>query len=158
MTEPPYFQYRTVQLDSMLPMPGMNMNMKTMAFQPCWDLLLPKRLVASALATVWLHRPPLWLQGLEERFLALIEPTLAAALSQKNGQRVQQLSGMLLGMESTGTVEKLYNTARMAPLQVCFTLPMQRYLLHWGPCFVCTAPISPADGHVVPQQLGTAEP
>lgn len=57
------------------------------------------------------------LQGLEERFLALIEPKLAAALSQKNGQRVQQLSGMLLGMQSTSTVEKLYNTARMAPLQ-----------------------------------------
>ena len=66
----------------------------------------------------------LHLQGLEERFLALIEPKMAAALSQKNGQRVQQLSGMLLGMESTGTVEKLYNTARMAPLQVAVSL-------HW---------------------------
>ena len=63
-------------------------------------------------------KPATCLQGLEERFLALIEPKLAAALSQKNGQRVQQLSGMLLGMESTGTIEKLYNTARMVPLQV----------------------------------------
>jgi hypothetical protein len=58
------------------------------------------------------------LQGLEERFLGLIEPKLAAALSQKNGERVQQLSGMLLGIQCYGTVEKLYNTARMAPLQV----------------------------------------
>ena len=59
------------------------------------------------------------MQGLEERFLGLIEPKLAAALSQKNGERVQQLSGMLLGIQCYGTVEKLYNTARMAPLQVC---------------------------------------
>lgn len=59
------------------------------------------------------------LQGLEERFLGLVEPKLAAALSQKNGQRVQQLSGMLLAMQSTDTVERLYSTARMAPLQVC---------------------------------------
>lgn len=129
-----------------------------MGFQPCWDLLLPKRLTI-ALATVWLHRPALCLQGLEERFLALIEPKLAAALSQKNGQRVQQLSGMLLGMESTGTIEKLYNTARMAPLQVCFTLHClcRDIHFHWGPCFVCTASISPADGHVVAQQHSTAE-
>ena len=61
---------------------------------------------------------PRGLQGMEERFLGLIEPKLAAALSQKNGERVQQLSGMLLGIQCYGTVEKLYNTARMAPLQV----------------------------------------
>lgn len=60
------------------------------------------------------------LQGLEERFLGLIEPKLAAALSQKNGERVQQLSGMLLGIQCYGTVEKLYNTARMAPLQAAW--------------------------------------
>lgn len=58
------------------------------------------------------------MQGLEERFLGLIEPKLAAALSQKNGERVQQLSSMLMGIQCYGTVEKLYNTARMAPLQV----------------------------------------
>ena len=57
-------------------------------------------------------------QTLEERFLGLIEPKLAAALSQKNGERVQQLSAMLLGIQCYGTVEKLYITARMAPLQV----------------------------------------
>ena len=58
------------------------------------------------------------MQNLEARFLGLIEPKLAAALSQKNGERVQQLCGMLMGIQSYGTVEKLYNTARLAPLQV----------------------------------------
>ncbi|KAL3131897.1 hypothetical protein ABBQ38_007602 [Trebouxia sp. C0009 RCD-2024] len=60
------------------------------------------------------------LQGLEERFLRLIEPKLAAALSQKNGERVQQLSAMLLGIQCYDTVEKLYITARMAPLQAAW--------------------------------------
>lgn len=60
-------------------------------------------------------------QSMEERFLGLIEPKLAAALSQKNGERVQQLSAMLLGIQCYGTVEKLYITARMAPLQVSST-------------------------------------
>lgn len=60
------------------------------------------------------------LQGLEERFLGLIEPKLAAAMSQKNGERVQQLSAMLMGIQCYDTVEKLYITARMAPLQAAW--------------------------------------
>lgn len=64
------------------------------------------------------HTSVMLVQSLEERFLGLIEPKLAAALSQKNGERVQQLSAMLLGIDCYGTVEKLYITARMAPLQV----------------------------------------
>lgn len=60
------------------------------------------------------------LQGLEERFLGLIEPKLASALSQKNGERVQQLSTMLLGIQCYNSIEKLYITARMAPLQAAW--------------------------------------
>lgn len=58
------------------------------------------------------------LQGLEDRFLGQVEPKLSAAMSQKNGERVQQLSSMLMGIQCYDTVQKLYVTARMAPLQV----------------------------------------
>ena len=75
------------------------------------------------------------MQGLEERFLGVIEPKLAAALSQKNGERVQQLSAMLLGIQCYGTVEKLYITARMAPLQVSSTpAPLPPALPLLAPC------------------------
>ena len=76
------------------------------------------------------------MQSLEDRFLGLIEPKLAAAFSQKNGERVQQLSGMLMSIHCHGTVEKLYNTARMAPLQVVQQQPcMSAYSgLHISQC------------------------
>ena len=87
-------------------------------------LLEPKSAELFGHAHVRTHPPSycVWLQGLEERFLGLIEPKLAAAMSQKNGERVQQLSAMLMGIQCYDTVEKLYITARMAPLQVCYTL------------------------------------
>ncbi|KAK9829565.1 hypothetical protein WJX72_006519 [[Myrmecia] bisecta] len=57
------------------------------------------------------------LQTLEDRFQALVEPALASALSQRRGDQVQQLSGMLLGIQRYGSLEKLYISARLAPLQ-----------------------------------------
>ena len=68
-------------------------------------------------APTW-HNPPASLQALEDRFAALIEPKLAAAMTQRNRERVQKLAAMLVDMGRPEAVERLYNTARLAPLQV----------------------------------------
>ena len=71
----------------------------------------------SVWAPTWPHAIAS-LQALEDRFAALIEPTLAAAMTQRNRERVQKLAAMLVGMGRPEAVERLYNTARLAPLQV----------------------------------------
>eukprot|EP00884_Botryococcus_braunii_P002840 jgi/Botrbrau1/12557/Bobra.0169s0093.1 len=57
------------------------------------------------------------LTTLEERFQTMVEPQLAGALSQRKGERVQNLTAMLTAIGRTTTVERLYNTARLPPLQ-----------------------------------------
>ena len=72
---------------------------------------------SSVWALTWPHAVAS-LQALEDRFAALIEPTLAAAMTQRSRERVQKLAAMLVGMGRPEAVERLYNTARLAPLQV----------------------------------------
>lgn len=59
------------------------------------------------------------MQALEDRFQALVEGSLAAAFVARDGDQVQQLTGMLLAISRAGTVEQLYISARLTPLQVC---------------------------------------
>lgn len=57
-------------------------------------------------------------QVLEDRFQGLVEGSLAAAFVARRGEQVQQLVAMMVSIGRSATVEKLYNAARLAPLQV----------------------------------------
>jgi len=62
---------------------------------------------------------PLHEQVLEDRFQGLVEGSLAGAFAKRRGEDVRQLVAMMVSIGRSGTVEKLYNAARLAPLQVC---------------------------------------
>ena len=55
---------------------------------------------------------------LEDRFQGLVEGSLASAFAKRRGEDVRQLVAMMVSIGRSGTVEKLYNAARLAPLQV----------------------------------------
>ena len=55
---------------------------------------------------------------LEDRFQGLVEGSLAGAFAKRRGEDVRQLVAMMVSIGRSGTVEKLYNAARLAPLQV----------------------------------------
>ena len=57
-------------------------------------------------------------QVLEDRFQGLVEGSLASAFAKRRGEDVRQLVAMMVSIGRSGTVEKLYNAARLAPLQV----------------------------------------
>ncbi len=85
------------------------------------DMQVPRLFLHDVDFSVGSHaaqNPPASLQALEDRFAALIEPKLAAAMTQRNRERVQKLAAMLVDMARPEAVERLYNTARLAPLQV----------------------------------------
>jgi hypothetical protein len=48
----------------------------------------------------------------------LVEGSLASAFAKRRGEDVRQLVAMMVSIGRSGTVEKLYNAARLAPLQV----------------------------------------
>jgi len=47
-----------------------------------------------------------------------VEGSLAGAFAKRRGEDVRQLVAMMVSIGRSGTVEKLYNAARLAPLQV----------------------------------------
>lgn len=56
----------------------------------------------------------------------LVEGSLASAFAKRRGEDVRQLVAMMVSIGRSGTVEKLYNAARLAPLQACPCAAMSR--------------------------------
>jgi hypothetical protein len=57
-------------------------------------------------------------QALEDRFQGLVEGSLAAAFASRRSDAVAQLAGMMEAVGRGPAVQKLYISARSAPLQV----------------------------------------
>lgn len=57
------------------------------------------------------------LQALEDRFQGLVEGSLAAAFASRRSDAVAQLAGMMESVGRGPAVQKLYISARSAPLQ-----------------------------------------